>query len=224
MILQRFMLIFTIGLLVLSPLYAQNDVPALMTAQDIENNDLSNISIINGTNRPTTIYGLYILSFDANDCSSCSGNIYGGNNAQGAIVSPTFSKPNQAIPIGKNYLYNMLYNGLYAVSANATAPCKLPGCSWPDDIPLQGWCLTIGAMSLDSTYTYSDFKNGSTVSNVVPYAAAVTSAPMQYNYNYDLIDPATLGTGAACLGPIVCDDKSLTCTATTSQNETFRPY
>ena len=197
---------------------------ALMTAQDIENSASSNISITNETGVSVTGYGLFIASYDVNDCSSCFGNIVAGDNASGAMVQPVSFNADESIEIGQNYLYNMLYNGIYFIKNTVgSSPCSLPGCSWPgDSTDVEGWCVSIGIMSLDSSYTSSTYFNGDNPTSVVPYGDAVTSDA--FHYNYDLIDPTTLGTGNSCLGPIVCDDQTLTCTVSTPQSESFEPY
>ena len=199
----------------------------LMTARDLQGQDLSNITIMNRTGAPITVYGLFIASFDVNDCSVCYGSVMSGDNTGGSVVSPVTFKANQSLPIGQNYLYNMLYNGIYYIKNTVgSSPCSLPGCSWPgDDINVKGWCISINAVSLNSSYTYSGYVNGSNPpSNVPAYSVAGNSPPNNYNYKYDLIDPGTLGTGNACLGPITCNDQTLTCQVATAQNESFQPY
>ena len=208
--------------------YAKNDAPnsyALMTAHDMHENALSNVTITNRTAQPITVSGLFIASFDINDCSSCYGSVTAGDNLGGAIVSPITFKVNQTVPIGQNYLYNMIYNGIYYIKNSVgSSSCSLPGCSWPgDDTTVTGWCISINVVSLDSNYTSSSYKNGSNPpANSPPYAWAGT-APA-YHYNYDLINPTTLGNGNACIGPITCNDNTLTCKVSTAQNEVFQPY
>lgn len=198
---------------------------SLMTKRDMKDNTLSKITITNNTNQSITVSGLFIASFDVNDCSSCFGSIVSGDNLGGAVVSPVTFKSNQAVSMGANFLYNMLYNGIYYIKNTAgSSPCSLPGCSWPgDDTNVRGWCITINAISPNSNYTYSNYKNGSnSASNTPAYSSAGNSTP--FNYKYDLVDPSTLGTGSACLGPITCDDKTLTCKVSTAQNESFQSY
>lgn len=197
---------------------------ALMTARDIQSIGLSNITISNRTGAPITVSGLFIASFDVNDCSACFGNVLGGDNLGGAVVSPITFKTNQSLAIGQNYLYNMLYNGIYYLKNSIGSPCSLPGCSWPgDDSNVQGWCITINVLSPNSSYTYAHYTNGSNPpANTPPYSSAGNSTP--FDYRYDLIDPSTLGTGSACLGLITCDDTTLTCKVATAQNESFQPY
>lgn len=211
--------------------YAQSEIspekgesPSFLTGQDAANHSLSNITLINRTNQPINVYGLFIATYDINDCSSCTGNVVSGDNLLGAVVQPVFFNVNQSIPIGQNYLYNMLYNGLYALNSQSiTPPCLLPGCSWPGDTPIQGWCLNIGALSLHSNYTYSFYaKENYLPASIVPFTEAATN--VAYNYNYDLINPELFGNGAACIGPITCNDQSLTCSVRTPQSQSFQPY
>lgn len=197
---------------------------ALMTTRDVKDNLLSNITITNRTGQLITASGVFMASADVNDCSSCFGGIFSGDNTGGAVVTPVRFKPNESVSVGQSFLYNMLYNGLYFISTVIGAPCQLPGCSWPGDSPaVQGWCITINVMSIDSNYTYCEYTNGSNPpANVPAYGQAGNSTP--FNYKYDLIDPNTLAVGNACLGPIICDDKTLTCKVNTRQDQSFQPY
>lgn len=201
------------------------DAYALMTTRDMQGPDLSRITLTNRTGAPVTASGLFIASFDINDCSSCFGGIVSGDNLGGAVVSPVAFKANQSLPIGQNFLYNMIYNGIFYIKNTAgSSPCSLPGCSWSGDDPnVRGWCITINVVSPHSSYTSSHYTNGANPpANAPAYSAAGNSTP--FNYKYDLIDPATLGTGQACLGPITCNDRTLTCQVATAQNESFQPY
>lgn len=208
--------------------HAQNKDPndfALMTARDMRNLDLSNITLINRNPQTISATGLFIASFDVNDCSSCFGGVVSGDNAGGAVASTVTFKPNQSIALGQNFLYNMLYNGIYYIKNTVgSSPCSLPGCSWPgDDTNVRGWCVTINVTSPSSSYTYSNYTNGSNPpANFPAYAAAGNSTP--FNYKYDLIDPTTLGTGNVCLGPITCNDQTLTCKVASAQSEVIQAY
>lgn len=224
---KYYLLGFFCGFFLVATSYAQNKnsySDALMTANDVNNNAVSNITLINGTSQTISASGLFIASFDINDCSACTGNIIGGDNLGGAVISPVTFKANQSIPIGQNYLYNMIYNGIYYTNNNSISPCALPGCSWPGDDPtVTGWCITINATALNASYTHSNYTNGSQLpANAPPYSQAGNSAP--FDYRYDLINPSTLGGGAACLGPIVCNDSTQTCQVSTAQHETFQSY
>ncbi|MCL5272247.1 MAG: hypothetical protein M1486_02840 [Gammaproteobacteria bacterium] len=216
------------GISLITSAYAENkdqNAYALMTAGDMQGRDLSNITITNRTGFPITVSGLFIASFDINDCSSCFGGVVSGDNLGGAVVSPVTFKVNQSLPIGQNYLYNMLYNGIYYIKNTVgSSPCSLPGCSWPGDDPnVKGWCISINVVSPNSRYTYSNYTNGSNPpANVPAYSNAGNSTP--FNYKYDLIDPATLGAGNTCLGLITCNDQTLTCQVATAQDQSFQPY
>lgn len=196
----------------------------LMTGQDVINASYSNISIKNATTSSVTASGIFIAGYDTNDCSVCTGTIVGGNNAIGALVEPVTFEAGQSIQIGQNYLYNLIYNGLYGVQQVIGSPCQLPGCSWPgDSTGITGWCLSINLMSRTTSYTSSSYTNGTdAAANVVPFSQAVSSAP--FHYNYDLIDPNTLTVGTACLGPVVCNDQTLTCTVSSAQTLPFQSY
>jgi hypothetical protein len=196
---------------------------ALMTASDLQNEATSNLSIQNNTGGPVTVYGLFVASYDSE--APCYGNILGGDNLGGAMVSSVYFKAGQSIPVGQSYLYNMLYNSIYYIKAGiGSSPCSLPGCSWPGDSPDFHWWIGINAVSLDSSYTYSNYTNSDTPPVSPPYGAAGLSTP--YNYNYDLINPLTLGVGSSsqCVGPITCNDETLTCELSTPQTESFESY
>lgn len=208
--------------------HAENKDPndyALMTAHDMHGINVSNISLTNFSGAPIIVSGLFIASFDINDCSACFGGVVSGDNVGGAVVSPVAFKANQTLPIGQNYLYNMLYSGIYYIKNTVgSSPCSLPGCSWPGDDPnVRGWCISINVISPNSSYTYSNYTNGANPpANAPAYSSAGNSIP--FDYKYDLIDPAMLGAGSPCLGLITCNDKTLTCRAATPQNEVFQPY
>ncbi len=225
---KKYLLCILVGLTLIANVHAQNKDPnayTLMTARDMKGVDLSKITITNRTGAPITVSGLFIASFDINDCSSCFGSIVSGDNLGGAVVSPVTFKANQSVPIGQNYLYNMIYNGIYYIKNTVgSSPCSLPGCSWPgDDTNVKGWCISVNIVSPNSSYTSSSYTNGSNPpSNVPAYSNAGNSTP--FNYKYDLIDPNTLGVGNACLGPITCNDKTLTCQVATAQSESFQAY
>lgn len=197
---------------------------SLMTAQDTLNSLDSNISITNGAGQQITASGLYIASVDINDCSACFGSVVAGGNTTGGFVEPITFGNGQTIKLGQNYLYNLIYSGInYVKQVVGSSPCQLPGCSWSGDTPNVKWCISLGILSRNSTYTSSTYTNGShPAANVVPYGAAASSVP--FNYKFDLMDPSTLGSGGACLGVITCNDQSLTCSVSSPQNQTFQSY
>lgn len=217
------------GIVFSMSMYAQNNnsnTDALMTARDVQNNTLSNVSIVNQAGQTITIAGLFIASHDTgDDCSVCFGGVIGGDNAGGLVASPVTIQSAQALPIGQNFLYNMLYNSIFYIKANGHSPCSLPGCSWPGDTADTHWCLGINAASINSNYTYSHYTNGAhPPASILAYAASGNSPASQFNYKYDLIDPNTLGVGSSCIGPVVCDDKTLTCRVSKAQSESLQPY
>lgn len=222
---KYFLLLLTTISSVIHAQVKDSNAYALMSALDLQTTGTSNITLINATNESITASGLFIASFDINDCSACLGSVVGGDNLGGAMISTLTFRPGQSLSIGQNYLYNMLYNGIYYIKNSlGSSPCSLPGCSWPGDDPtVQGWCISINVISSNSSYTYSNYVNGTNPpSNVPAYSAAGNSVP--FDYKYDLINPATLGTGNACLGLITCNDQTLTCKVATPQNETIQVY
>jgi hypothetical protein len=207
-----------------APVVHEFKTQELMTSQDTLNSSYSNISITNGTGASITSSGVFIASYDINDCSACFGSVMAGDNVAGAMIEPVAFGAGQTIQIGQNYLYNLIYNGITVVrNTVGTPPCLLPGCSWNGDTPIAGWCISLNVMSRQSSYTHSNYSNGlNTPANVVPFSGAGNSAP--FDYKFDLIDPATLATGGSCLGLVVCDDTTLTCRVSSSQDQRFQAY
>ena len=190
----------------------------LMTARDIQTNSFSNITIQNKTGEAITVYGLYINQFADNtptphDCTSPNTLYlaYPTYAAAGAFVSPIALATNQTIPIGKNYLYNMIYTAIYYGNQTAAPmPCTLPGCSWPGngssvapDQTGDEWCVYLGILAPAA--------GNSTTSNVPPMAKPVSDT----GYNYDVV------TQYGYIGPISCDDQTLTCSVSRAQNVAF---
>lgn len=179
----------------------------LMTARDLRASSLSNITLQNKSGAAVTVYGLYVpqLAYTTTDCSGSTA-LYTPGNAGGAFVMPVSMRANQKLPIGQNFLYNMLYTAIYyANQPSITSPCTLPGCAWlPTDATVYNWCIYLGALSPAGG-------NTATNSRVPPFAAAVTGA----GYNYDLV------TQYAYIGPITCNDQTLTCYVSSAQNVAF---
>ena len=188
--------------------------PQLMTSRDVITHSFSNITIQNKTGAAATVYGLYINQFAAaasssSDCTSPSilyltyPNILAG----GAFVAPVTLTNNQKAPIGKNYLYNMIFSAIYfGNQTNPTMPCTLPGCSWfsPDNSnPNDRWCIYLGLLAPS--------QGNASTANVPPYGYLV-SGP---GYNYDLV------TNYGYIGPIRCDDRTLTCSVSRPQTVAF---
>ena len=188
----------------------------LMTSRDIITHSLpSNITIQNKTGDAITVYGLYINQFadnspPPNDCTSPT-LLYSGSppKAAGAFVSRVALGNNQKIELGANYLYNMIFSAIYYGNQTSSMPCFLPGCSWPAtgstsaDTPGTKWCIYLGVLAPAS--------GNSTTSNVPPMAKLVSDS----GYNYDLV------TQYGYIGPITCDDLTLTCSVSRSQNVPF---
>lgn len=225
-----------------SNLQQQLNAVSLMTSQDLTNNQPSNLNLTNHTGQVITVYGLYLYGVafitPGADCTVGSGDSHGvkplGQNYSinesmvGGGATPVSFGIGQSIPIGQNYLYNMLYNYLYWRVApnglNSPAICALPGCSWSTDIntspPNQyNWCFKLGALSLDASYTEN---TASPTSNVPPYAWPTTfqtdpdSPPI---YTYDLI-PSTYDY--QWIGPFTCNDRTLTCSTPVPQYQSFQ--
>ena len=76
-----------------------------MSAKDVKENAVSNVTVTNHADQPVTVSGIFIASFDINDCSACFGSIVSGDNLGGAVVGPVTFAVNQTVPIGQNYLY-----------------------------------------------------------------------------------------------------------------------
>jgi hypothetical protein len=169
---------------------------------------LSNITLQNKSGSPVTVYALYVpqLSYTSTDCN-LSTVLYTSTNASGAFLMPVTMMANQKIPIGQNFLYNMLYTAIYYYNQQALtpSPCTLPGCTWGvTDTTVYNWCIFLGALSPASG-------NTATTSSVPPYAGAVSGA----GYNYDLV------TQYNSIGPITCNDQNLTCSVSSAQNVAF---
>ena len=211
---MRYHLIF---LFLSSSVWATESNP-LMSVQDIQQHALSNINLTNGTGNAISTYGIAITSYDDNNYY-CSGGIISGDNALGYVASVVQFKANQTLAIGQNYLYNLIYNGIYTIVNSAgSSPCQLPGCSWPLDNPTN-WYIKINILSLDSNYTSSTYTHiPYPPSNAIPMGEATSS--IAYHYNYQLVDDAQ----QVCIGPISCDDQSLNCWVSTPQNQIFKAY
>ena len=145
----------------------------LMTARDINAYSLSNITLQNKLGAPVTVYALYVpqLSYTSTDCNLAT-VLYTSTNASGAFLMPVTIMANQKIPIGQNFLYNMLYTAIYYNNQQllTASPCTLPGCTWGvTDTTVYNWCIFLGALSPASG-------NTATTSSLPPYAEAVSGA------------------------------------------------
>ena len=193
----------------------------LMTAQDMASNAVSNLNLKNNTGKPITVYGLYLygVAFITPGLNCQNGIGHAGENyrqyqgmAGGAATSVSFGV-GQSVPVGQNYLYNMLYTYLYwTVQAGYAPTCALPGCSWSTDTTQYNWCFKLGAVSPDATYTYTPYP-----SNTIPYAWPAND--VGDGYDYDLIPNIDDYTW---IGPFTCNDKTLTCSTPVPQNQSFQ--
>lgn len=194
----------------------QTEPAEFMTPRDLLRNDgPSNINLHNSRNSATTVYGLYIYQYAfvprGQSCSSPS-VIYPsvdlpGNNAGGAFVTPITLNAGKTAAIGSNYLYNMIYEAIYYVRINIVGSppgCALPGCSWLAEPATYDWCIYLGALAPVST-------SPGFTSNISPWG----TSPSGPGFDYNLINSFIY------LGPIACNDQTLTCTVRNQQTQSF---
>lgn len=192
--------------------FASDDLQDFMTPHDLmDHAPTSGINLHNNRNSAVTVYGLYVRQYaSVAPGASCNSQVVlyptTQNAAAGSFVTPTDIKPGKSAVIGSNYLYNMIYEAIYYLTINmGTAPCALPGCTWGADSTMFNWCIYLGALSPVTTST------GYTA-RIPPFAAAASSG---VSYNYNLIN------NYITLGPISCNDQTLTCSAANQQTQSF---
>ena len=194
--------------------FAQSPSSEFMTPRDLLYNDIaSNINLRNNKSSATTVYGLYVRQFSyvtPGDTCDHSTVMYSTtkNTTAGSFVMPTVLNAGKSAAIGSNYLYNMIYEAIYYLNIiipSSPPGCQLPGCTWGSDSTIYNWCIYLGALAPVSTTT------GYTA-NVPPSTVAASSSGL---YNYDLI------ASYINLGPISCNDKTLTCQTTSQQTQSF---
>lgn len=197
--------------------FAQPNFSGLMTSRDLlntnRNESISNISLQNNRNSATTVYGLYVRQYAyALPGESCDNAIiiYPATNnlTAGAFLTPTVINPGKKAPIGSNYLYNMLYQAIYyenIIIPSSPPGCALPGCTWGSDTTQYNWCIYLGALSPVST--------SSGYTSTIPPSTDSASSNGLYNYN--------LISNYISLGPIACNDRTLTCIAANQQVQAF---
>lgn len=208
-----FIFFFCLSFLII-PAFAQTTLPAFMTPLDLlRSNSSSNISLKNNGNLAATVYGLYINQFSSilpgQTCDQAS-IMYATtqNITAGAMVTPTVVPIGKSATVGSNFLYNMIYSANYYIGIlypSSPPGCALPGCTWGSDTTIYQWCIYLGALAPVTTST------GYT-SNVPPATEAASSSGL---YNYNLI------SNYIYLGPISCNDQTLTCTAASPQTQLF---
>ena len=206
------------------PSLLQDDLNSLvlMTAQDLAKNGSSNLNLTNHTGEALTVYGVYLYGVAfITPGLDCTNGIAGHSNAtiqpfMSGLITPIQFTAGQSVPIGQNYLYNMIYTWIYFyTSLPSPLGCSLPGCTWTSDTP-HNWCVQLGAISPDAPYTYTDNN-----SNVMPlgWPPTLIDPIVDIAYNYNLIpnnSPAYIW-----LGPFTCDDQTLTCTTPAPQYQPF---
>lgn len=199
-------------LFIVTNVFAQVDAQRFMTTSDLATNNFSNIAIKNTRNTPVTVYSLYVRQFSyVNPGQSCATAtpIYpaSSNTTVGSFTMPITIGPGHSAEVGSNYLYNMIYQAIYYVNIiipSSPPGCALPGCTWGSDTSIYNWCIYVGALSpIANSPAYS--------SNVSPS----TDAASGVGYNYNLIN------NFVYLGPISCNDQSLTCTVATKQTQSL---
>lgn len=210
-----FFLLFTLlAQALVTTTLAKTASPGFMTPRDLRSsNSTSNINLRNNKNTATTVYGLYVNQFayvTPGDTCDHATTIYATtqNTTAGSFVTPATINAGSSAAVGSNYLYNMIYEAIYyenIIIPSSPPGCALPGCTWGSDTTMYNWCIYLGALAPVSTtpgYT----------ANVPPSATAASSPGL---YNYNLINTYIY------LGPIACNDQTLTCTTTNQQTQPF---
>lgn len=182
------------------------------TANDLSaTRGTSNVSLKNRGTTSATLYGVYIVQLAyvavGQACSSAT-VLYNaaGKISAGSMVFPVSIDAGKEAIIGPGFLYNMIYGAqYYGQIMNFIPPgCMLPGCTWGADSTLYNWCIYLGAMapvSVTNTYT----------SKVSPSSSATSGG----GYRYDVISDYNY------LGPISCNDQTLTCSVDSAQTQNF---
>ncbi len=191
--------------------FAQTNSSAFMTPRDLLRNDsASGINLHNNRSSSASVYGLYVRQYSYVTSGSTCANpqpIYPGSNntTGGSVVMPTVINAGKSAAIGSNFLYNMIYGAIYYQTIIGSAPpCALPGCTWGTDSTIYNWCIYLGALAPVSTspgYT----------ANVPPSTDLASTG----SYDYNLI------SSYVTLGPISCNDQTLTCTVANLQTQSF---
>lgn len=194
--------------------FAQSDPLKFATPRDLLRNESpSSINLQNNRNAAVTVYGLYVRQFSyvtpGSTCDSAT-VMYSAsqNTTAGAMVMPTVIAPGKSAAIGSNYLYNMIYGAIYYLNIiipSLPPGCALPGCTWGSDSTQYNWCIYLGALAPVST-------SAGYTANVPPSTEAASNGNL---YNYNLI------SSYIYLGPISCNDQTLTCSVSTQQTQSF---
>lgn len=193
--------------------FASTDSSGFMTPRDLMQNDSSsNIILANHGSSATTVYGIYVRQFayvtPGENCGSAISMYSATDNiTAGASVMPITINAGKSAVVGSNYLYNMIYQAIYYKDiVHDTSPpgCFLPGCTWGNDSTIYNWCIYLAALApVTTTAGYT--------SNVPPSTDEASSG----SYNYNLTNTYVY------LGPISCNDQTMTCTAASLQTQSF---
>jgi hypothetical protein len=159
------------------------------------------------------VFGLYVRQFSyvlpGDTCDHAVVMYPGSNNTTaGSFVMPTLINAGQSAALGSNYLYNMIYGAIYYLNIivpSSPPGCALPGCTWGSDSTIYNWCIYLGALAPVS--------NTSNYTSTVPPSTDAASSPGLYNYN--------LISNYVSLGPISCNDQTMTCTVANQQSQPF---
>lgn len=212
--LRFFLLLIFVAQSLVATALAKSSSLEFMTSQDLAaaSNPSSNINLKNDGTTPVTVYGLYVNQFyfvaPGASCSSATSMFTATNITAGSVLMPVAINPGKSVAIGQNYLYNMLFQANYYI--NITHPssppgCALPGCTWGSDTTTYNWCIELGAIAPVSTTT------GYTA-NVPP---STTDASIPGTYDYNLVN------NYITIGPISCNDQTLTCSVASPQTQSF---
>ena len=200
-----------VALLSINTSYADADSTSFMSTRDILHNlSSANIFLQNNRNTNLTVYGLYVSQYayvsPGQSCDSAT-IIFTGNTTAGSVATPVQINAGKSVPVGSNYLYNMILSAIYyenIIIPSAPPGCALPGCTWGSDTLKYNWCIYLGALAPVAN-------SASYTSNISPAAEPASGG----GYNYDLI------SSYVYLGPISCNDQTLTCTVASSQTQTI---
>ncbi|MDX1902357.1 MAG: hypothetical protein SFW66_10230 [Gammaproteobacteria bacterium] len=211
---SSFFLLFLFSVqILLSTVSAQTNLHQFMTPRDMMNQDsVSGIQLKNNRSSAATVYGLYVNQYayvTPGDTCDHSTIIYSTtqNTTAGAFVMPTVLNAGKSAAVGSNFLYNMIYSAIYYVNIiipSSPPGCALPGCTWGSDSAIYNWCIYLGALAPVAT-------SAGYTANVPPATDAASSG----SYNYNVV------SSYSYLGPISCNDQTLTCTVSTSQTQSF---
>lgn len=205
---------FLLMILIVQCVFAKTTTQStFMTPRDRLNDTNANIILRNNSDSSKTAYGIYVRQYayvTPGDSCDHATVIYSAssNITAGAVVTPVTIDAHKSAAVGGNYLYNMIYGAIYyenIIIPSSPPGCALPGCTWGSDSTIYNWCIYLGALAPVSTST------GYTA-NIPPSTDVASSTG---NYNYNLISSYNY------LGPISCNDQTLTCTVASQQTQSF---